>query len=87
MDTIVLYNIALSLGHGSPLIGRLDDSGLADARLTFLLVFLSANGLHPFLFLLRSLGQENEPLVLGKVVNLPAIDNCQTITVEISCIR
>ena len=50
--------------------------GLVNARLTFLLVFLSTNGLHPFLFLLRSLGQENEPLILGKVVDLPAIDNC-----------
>lgn len=55
--------------------------------LTFLFVFLSSNGFHPFLLLLRRLGEEDEPFVLGYVVHLPAVDHSQSVAMEIGCTR
>ena len=54
--------------------------------LTFLFLFLSSDGVHPFLFLLCSLSQEHEPFILRNVVHFPAIDHGESIAVEISYI-
>lgn len=54
-------------------------------RLTFPPLPLLHDGLQPLLFLLRGLGHADEPLVLGRVVDLPAVVHDVPTAVVVSC--
>lgn len=53
--------------------------------LTFSPLPLLHDCLQPFLFLLRGLGHADEPLVLGRVVDLPAVVHDVPTAVVVSC--
>lgn len=69
------WEIELPLQVAAPLI----------CRLTFPPLPLLHDGLQPLLLLLRGLGHADEPLVLGRVVDLPAVVHDVPTAVVVSC--